>query len=122
MRIIEGHEGLLSIIRESDYERCSSMEIIKVFPEDIMQLTAPGAQAEYYFLEGSFDGILPMVRSLPPAEKMIVYTLQDPAGFDEDELDRMCTCFDTLTRMKTAYGLKMTDKYKAQFHIFIRRK
>ena len=38
----------------------------------------------------------------------------------EDELDRMARFFDTLTAGRTAYGLKMTGDYPAQFHIFMR--
>lgn len=120
--IVNGDTELISIVKNSDYDKCTSMEIINVFAEDIAQVAAYGAQVEYYNFEGTFEDVLPRVALLPKAEKMIVYTLQDPAKFDEDQLDRMCKCFDTMTGMKTAYGLKMTDKYPSQFHIFIRKR
>ncbi len=122
MKKINGYAELAAAVKACDYEKCSSMEIIKVFAEDMAQITAEGAEVEYHEFLGSFEDILPCVQSLPKADKMIIYTLQDPAEFDEDELDRMCKCFDTLTGMRTAYGLKMTDKFPPQFHIFIRKK
>ena len=40
---IQSADNLIKIVRASDYEKCSSLEIIKVFDEDVAQVTAPGA-------------------------------------------------------------------------------
>ena len=109
-------------VSESDYERCAAMEIIRVFDEDITTLTAEGAQVEYLPFFGSFNGLLKHIDELKRAEKLIVYTLQDPRDFDEEELDRMAKCLDTITAGRTAYALKMTEDYPPQFHIFMRIK
>ena len=119
---IQSADNLIKIVRPSDYEKCSSLEIIKVFDEDIAQVTAPGATVLYACVQGGFDELLSRIGELPKADKMIVYTLQNPDSFDEDELDRMTKCLDTFTRGKTAYGLKMTGKFSPQFHIFLRVK
>ncbi len=111
---------LTDAVKASDYEKCSAMEIIRVFEEDISQLMASGAEVFSICFEGSFSELLPHIAELPKAEKMIVYTLQNPADFDEEELDRMTKCLDTLTAGRTAYGLKMTEDYPAQFLLFIR--
>ena len=119
---INSAENLIEKIKSTDYERCASLEIIKVFDEDISQVTADGARVSYHRFDGGFDELLKRIDDLPKAEKMIVYTLQDPDSFDEEELDRLTKCLDTFSRGRTAYGLKMTGKFPSQFHIFIREK
>ena len=117
---IQGFGDVKRLVKESDYERCAAMEIIRVFDEDITTLTAEGAQVEYLPFFGSFNGLLKNIDELKRAEKLIVYTLQDPRDFDEEELDRMAKCLDTITAGRTAYALKMTEDYPPQFHIFMR--
>ena len=84
---IQSADNLIKIVRASDYEKCSSLEIIKVFDEDVAQVTAPGATVLYACVQGGFDELLSRIGELPKADKMIVYTLQNPDSFDEDELD-----------------------------------
>ncbi len=117
---LNGFNDVKNSVRASDYERCSSMEIIRTDDKDITELTSGGASIEYMDFFGSLTELIEHADILKRAEKMIVYTLQDPQDFDEDELDRMARFFDTLTAGRTAYGLKMTGDYPAQFHIFMR--
>lgn len=117
---LNGFNDVKDSVRASDYERCSAMEIIRTDDKDITELTSGGAKIEYMDFFGSLTELIEHADILKRAEKMIVYTLQDPQDFDEDELDRMARFFDTLTAGRTAYGLKMTGDYPAQFHIFMR--
>ena len=118
---MNGEEDYRSIISKSDYTDCSASEIIKVFDEDVRQVFSPGADVLYYAFSGGEKELLEKVKQFPAAEKMLVYTLQDPELFNVEELDRMTTLFDTLTRGKTAYGLKMKAG-EASYHIFLRVK
>ena len=52
---IQSADNLIKIVRASDYEKCSSLEIIKVFDEDVAQVTAPGATVLYACVQGGFD-------------------------------------------------------------------
>ena len=118
---MNGEEDYRSIISKSDYTDCSASEIIKVFDEDVRQVFSPGADVLYCAFSGDEKELLEKVKQFPAAEKMLVYTLQDPELFNVEELDRMTTLFDTLTRGKTAYGLKMKAG-EASYHIFLRVK